>query len=351
MIAGLEGLLEPTRQPGLRELRACVEELFGGPETEGRLLREERLDSSGSVNRVWLEIDGEQRTFVAKRSRPAPAQRNSFVIRRWLPAVGLEWGAPRILATAAERGGRCVWHVYEDLGDRTLATDRDPMAIRSAVALLAEMHTRFVRHPMLVEAREWGGELGSGFYASNVQDAITCLDAIPLSRLDGIADGFALKDRLLARMHSLHDEEPHRTEAIAELGGPNTLLHGDLWLKNAAVVRQDGESVRVGLIDWDHAGLGPVGYDLSTSLCGFPPEQRNDVLGLYEQAIAPAGWQLPSREGLNHLFATFELARLANCVVWSAFEVSEGPHVDWALEDLRMADDWLRSLETVLEAG
>lgn len=348
-VAGIDTMLEGSGQPGLGELRAAVAELLGSHGDRGRLVGEERLDYSGSVNRLRFDVDGEELSLVAKRSRPAPAQRNTFVVRRWLPAVGLESGAPRILTTAAELGGRCVWHVYEDLGERTLETERAMAAVEAAVALLGEIHTSFVCHPMLAEVREWGGELGSGFYASNVRDAITCLDAMPSSRLPANRDGRALRESLLERMHGLAAEQRERTQAIAELGGPDTLLHGDLWLKNASVIRED-DGVRIGLIDWDHAGLGPVGYDLSTFLARFSPDERAGVLERYERALAPAGWQLPTRDDLNYLFATFELARIANCVVWSAFAVIEGPHVDWAFEELEMADRWLASLDSALVA-
>jgi Phosphotransferase enzyme family len=348
VIAGLDDLLAPTRQPGLRELRVSIGELLGGPRAEGRVVGEQRLDRSGSVNRLRFEVDGVLVSVVAKRSRPAPAQRNNFVVRRCLPAVGLDSAAPAILATAAEREGRCVWQIYEDLGDGTLETDRDLAAVRAAVHLLSEIHLRFIRHPLLAEVRDWGGEYGPGFYRSCVQDAIACLEALPQPHLDGVGEGLALRDRLLGRMWALQAQERERTEAIVGHGGPETLLHGDLWLKNVAVAR-GGERLPVGLIDWDHAGVGPLGYDLSTFVNGFSPGERDSVLDLYGEAVDAAGWQLPSREDLNYLFSTFELARLANCVIWPALAAADG--VDGALEELAMADDWLGSLDAALPAS
>jgi Ser/Thr protein kinase RdoA (MazF antagonist) len=210
------------------------------------------------------------------------------------------------------------------------------------------MHTRFVRHPMLVDVRHRGGELGAGFYSANVSDAITCLEAIPLARLEGSGDGVSLRDRLLQRMWALRAEESRRTEAIAELGGPDTLLHGDLWLKNLAVIR-DGGAVWVRLFDWDHAGLGPIGYDLSTFLAKFSPDTRARLLELYGETVH-AVWELPSRDDLNYLFETFELARLACCVLWAAFAVTDQPDASWPMQELEEADAWLASLEAVLQA-
>ena len=44
---------------------------------------------------------------------------------------------------------RAVWHVYEDLGDRTLDTvDPDWDGVDSAIDLIAELHVRFAEHPL-----------------------------------------------------------------------------------------------------------------------------------------------------------------------------------------------------------
>jgi len=345
VIAGLDSLLEMTEQPGLGELRVAVGALLGGPQVEGRVVGEERLNRLGTVNRARFEANGESISVVVKCSSLDLAQRIGFVTCRCLPAAGLESGAAAILATAAERSGRCVWHIHEDLGERTLENDRDPATVRAGVQLLGDLHTRFIGHPMLAQVREWGREFGPGFYSSSVRDAITCLQALSPSDLDRLGDCAALRDRLLERVWTLHAEEPDRTRAIADLGGPETLLHGDLWLKNAAVVRCK-QRVQVRLIDWEHAGIGPLAYDLSTFVNGFSADERDGVLELYEEAIADSGWRLPAREDLNYLFTSLELGRLANCVIWPALAAIDG--VEGSLERLELADEWLESLEAVL---
>jgi thiamine kinase-like enzyme len=347
VISGLDRLLEATRQPGLRELRAAVGELLGEPRVEGRVIGEQRLNDSGSINRVRLELDRARISIVAKRSRPAPARRNRLIARRCLPAVGLERGAPAILATAAERSGRHVWQVYEDLGERTLETDRDAAAIEAAVQLLGRIHSRFIDHPLLAEVRDCGADFGPGFYSSNVRDAIRCLQTLSPPRVNGFGDWSALRERLLERLWALRAQERERGQAIVELGGPETLLHGDMWHKNASVTREHGH-VRVRMIDWDHAGLGPTGYDLSTFLNGFPAEERSRVIGLYGEAVADSGWRLPSGADLAYLCQTFELARIANCVVWAALAATEG--VEGELEELQENEAWLASLDEVLPA-
>src|SRR5262249_39624434 len=39
---------------------------------------------------------------------------------RWLPAIVLDDHGPTLLGVAVERNGACAWHVYDDLGDRSL---------------------------------------------------------------------------------------------------------------------------------------------------------------------------------------------------------------------------------------
>ena len=341
MIVGITDLLEGTSQAGVLELRATLEDLLGGAGSDGRLLYQERVDRS--VYRLHFEVDGKLRAIVVKRTKWARAQRNMLVIRRWLPIIGLERAAPELHATAAERGGRNVWHIYEDLGTRTLESERDCESVRSAVSLLGELHTRAAGHPLLPECRELGGDLGIRFYETSVRGAIECLEAIPPPEHRGSLERAALLDRLLERMEVLLAEQRERATAMEELGGPDTLLHGDLWLGNVILTP---EGVR--LIDWDHVAVGPIAYDLSTFLNRFPVAERDHVLDLYRDAVGHAGWELPAAGELNPLFATCELARCANCVVWPALAAAEGRDVGWAFEDLALVEGWLEALDPVL---
>src|SRR5207249_3386150 len=69
------------------------------------------------VFRLRVRSDGRACSLVLKRFDPWLARRNELVVRRWLPAIGLGDRCPKLLATAADRRGAWVWHVYEDLGD------------------------------------------------------------------------------------------------------------------------------------------------------------------------------------------------------------------------------------------
>lgn len=343
-------VLEDTRQPGLRELRELLRDLLGAPKGNCRLLDEQQLSSRHSrVFRLCFACNGEPRALIVKRLEPAIAQRNWFVTNRWLPAAGLSAGGPILLGTAAERSGQCVWHVYEDHGDGTLdATTPNRPRVRAVVELIAKVHTRFAGHLLLPECRLHGDDFGIYFFTSNVRDALRCVELLrrPAVKLSG--ERRAVRDRLLERLTRLVREEPARAQTLAELGGPDTLLHGDLWTTNT-FVQPDANELRARLIDWDHAGVGPVSYDLSTFLLRFAPEHRGWILDFYRQAVADEGWRLPSVSDLNLLFETAELARCANRVIWPAMAIAQD-QAEWGFDELAEVDEWFEELEPVLPA-
>src|SRR5207248_7245150 len=130
------------------ELRAVLQEVAGGSDATARLSGQQRLKSG--VYRLHFEANGGARSLVLKRLDPCLAQRNQLVATRWLPALGLSDSGPALLGVAAERGGRCVWHVYEDLGEWTLeASDGEPRPVEAAVTLIAQLHTRSAGHALL----------------------------------------------------------------------------------------------------------------------------------------------------------------------------------------------------------
>jgi thiamine kinase-like enzyme len=286
-------------------------------------------------------------SFVLKRYDPWLARRNELVVRHWLPALGLAERCPRLLAAAAERRGSCVWHVYEDLGDGALdPTHPDPRRVEAVVDLIAELHTRAVGHALVPQCRHFCGNLGAPFFMANVQDAIAVLESLAPPRVEPTPEQGELRGRLLGRLYRLRRELPQRVRMLDELGGPDTLLHGDLWTTNALVAdTTDGPTAR--LIDWDHAAVGPVSYDLSTFLYRFPREERPWILEAYRRAVGRAGWQLPAAEGLNALFETAEYARYANRIIWPAVALLE-ERAAWGFEQLAEVERWFDALKLAL---
>lgn len=343
MIDGLEKVLEGSGQPGVAELRGLLEELLNGQAASGRFIEQQTLQPRGQrVCRLRFNINGQTRSVIVKRLKPEIARRNELVAKRWLPAIGLREGGPSVMGSVAEPSGICTWHVYDDLGEHELdPREPDRERVSAAVNLVARMHTRFAGHALLGEVRLLGGDFGIHFHDSNVRDAIYALEAWQAE-----AQHVGLRGRLLERLYTLRDELPERAQALAEWGGPETLLHGDLWAINVFVIPTAG-GFQARLIDWDHAAVGPASYDLSTFLIRFPSEHRPWVLDLYRQAVAAAGWRLPCERDLNLLFETHEYARFANRIIWPAIAlVMDG--AEWGAEALAEIDGWFEEFEPVL---
>lgn len=326
-------------QPGPAELCELLGELMDGGGA-GRAVRLRQLKS-----RVFrLEVEGKaRRSIVLKRLEPAVAERARLVAERWLPALGLGGHCARLLGTAAEPGGRSVWHVYEDLGDETLAARPDPERVAATVDLVAQLHTRAARHPVLPNARQCGGDRGMSYFTANVSDAIAALDALASSGIGTPPEYGDLPARLLGRLRDLRADTTHRADVFRRAAGPDTLLHGDLWTINAFVdATPDGPRAR--LVDWDKAAVGPFSYDLSTLLFRFAPGERPGILDRYRQAVACAGWRLAAPADLALLFDTAERARYANRIIWPALALVQ-ERADWGFPELAEVERWFEALD------
>jgi hypothetical protein len=345
VIDGLHNLLAETKQPGLPELRCYLEKTLAAEGGSGRIIEVTKLLRS-RVFRVKIELNDAERSLVIKRLSPELAYRERRVVERWLPRIEMDGYGPPLLGSAAEASGRCVWHVYEDLGPFTLDKHLDDeSSVLAATQLIADLHRRSAEHSVLAECRVAGGDFGMWFYESSIRDGIRNLAALGSDPRSSEPKQRRLLDKLLERMNRLWEQRTYRAEAMAELGGPETLLHGDLWTTNIFVM--PGEKKVARLIDWDHIGVGQVAYDLSTLLLRFPAERRREVLDAYYAAIAPLGWQLPSTDNFNLLCETAEFARLASATVWSAISAHEDP-TEWAFEELDAIDQWFEALSPIL---
>jgi hypothetical protein len=291
-----------------------------------------------NVHRLCFELPTGRVSVVAKRLSPERARANQLVVERWLPAEGLEWGCPELRGVVREPSGSAVWHIYEDIAGTGLDSGLpDPDRVVPVVELVAELHTRFAGHALLPECREHGGELGMDFFTVEVARAVGLLKSIGSFGPPLRAEESALRDRLLDRVERLHGERDGRALLLETYGGPDTLLHGDLWTTNTLVVeRAEGPEAR--LIDWDHVGVGPVSYDLSSFLYRFSPEHRPWILGRYRQAAGRRGWRLPDDATLNLLFETAEYARCACCLAEMARFALRAEA--WAFEMLAEIETW-----------
>jgi hypothetical protein len=338
----LRSTLEARGEPGVVELVEALRALLGQAALSGRGIDLKPL--KGGVYRLRL-TEGGPRSVILKRSEPAIAHLNRLVAERWLPALGLGNRCARLLATVPDREGRWFWQVHEDLGEETLAQNRDRSRVLAVTELVAELHARGRGHAVLPEVRHHAKDLGLPFFTSNVGDAVRGLE-----ELDGSGpeqtEMRPLRDRLLKRLYPLLADTPRRVRVLQEANLPDTFLHGDLWRDNAfALVSPEGVHVR--LIDWDHVGVGPLTYDLSTFLLRFSPNERPWILARYRQVLSLAGWRLPAERELNVLFETAEYARFANRAAWAAMAwLQDG--ADWVPIELAEIARWFEAWRPVL---
>jgi len=335
----LERSLERWQEPGATELCETVGEFLGAAAGPEEPLQLERLKPA--VYR--LRVDGDRGcALILKRHPPAIAQADRLVVERWLPALDLGDGCPQLLAAVAEREGCWVWHVYEDLGDGNLAAERLPWRLDAAVDFMAQLHVRAAHHPLVPEVRWRARDHGVHFLRSNVQDAVAALEALVMPPRDVPPEFAGARERLLQCLYQLRDDLPQRIRLMEEAGGPDTLLHGDLWPKNV-FVSMTPAGPRARLIDWDHVGAGPASYDVSTFLYQSAPEERPAILRRYRETVERAGWRLPDDATLNALFYTAECARYAHCVVWAAMALLHDG-AEWGIGELMDFEHWFRAL-------
>ena len=357
LIQGLDTVLDGTGNTGLGELRELLVEVLGGPDLPGRLLEQRRL-SRQRVFRLRFELDdgasvSRVRSLIVKRLPVERSLRERLAITSWLPRAGFAGRTATLLGVAAERGAGQVWHVYADLGDCTLRqVASDPVQVRAAVELIAGVHTSFVGHPLLAECRLVGVDLGTGFFAASIADAVLGLDAMSqLASVHGARHD--LVERLLQRLAVLAGERFERTQEVADLGWPETLQHGDLWTTNVLVLRNSA-ALDVRLIDWDHAGVGPALYDLTTFLRQFPANARRAIVDAYRECVARAHWDWPGDAAFNRMAETAEQGRYANSVIWRTMDALRGDPAataDWVFEDLADIEAWFAELTPLLPMG
>ena len=334
------------RLPDGVELTAALETACGAPEGTIRVTSVRQLKTN--VYRVEVSgfPDERAQSFVLKSCNPGLARHNQLIARRWLPLIGLSEGAARLEGSAADRRGERIWLVYEDVGTARLDLcmgDRTRVAV--AIDLVAALHVRSAEHPMLPDCRAHGGDLGEAYLIANVRDAVRALEQLHPPRIALSPVQQRVRDRLLSRMRLLQEELPRRVRMMEQDGGPEVLLHGDLWTTNAFVT-ESPEGWRARLVDWDHAGVGRASYDLSTFLLRFPADERPWILDRYRAAVA-GRWELPGIRDLNPQLETAELARYANRAIWPAVAwLVDG--ADWAFEELAMVAGWFDDWRPVL---
>src|SRR5206468_12751089 len=154
------------------------------------------------------------------------------------------------------------------------------------------------------------------------------------------------RSRALVWLDRLSDPAPVRGLLSEEAGGPETRLHGDLGPKNNFGA-SDGDRPCSRLNDWDHVGVGPASYDVSTLLYQSPLDDRPWMLCRYREALERAGHRLPGDRELNALFHAAETARGVSSIIWPAMALlNDG--AEWGRSGLVDIDDWFENLRPPL---
>jgi hypothetical protein len=163
---------------------------------------------------------------------------------------------PRELATPPDatvvRHNGLAWILMRDIGT-ALHQRWTPAAATTTALRAALLYVPGTLHPDLLDT-PWLEREGYAAYTHHIPAGHDNLDAL--------AHDPQLKALFTPeQVHALHT----CLDAAAELSSraatlPATLVHGDLTPRNAGVDRDNA----LVLIDWEHVGVGPVGFDLGT---------------------------------------------------------------------------------------
>ncbi|MFB9465255.1 phosphotransferase family protein [Streptomyces cinereospinus] len=153
--------------------------------------------------------------------------------------------------TAVVQHDGAVWIVMRDVG-AALRRRWTPPAALAAARHLASLYTLGAA-PGVLETR-WLEHDGGSAYAHHATAGHGNLDGLAGdTRPAGV-----FTSGQVAALHTALDS----ADAVAALARrlPQTLVHGDFHSRNAGMA-EDGTLT---LIDWEHVGAGPIGYDLGT---------------------------------------------------------------------------------------
>ncbi|MEU5155262.1 phosphotransferase [Glycomyces sp. NPDC021274] len=172
------------------------------------------------------------------------------------------------------------WIVMRDLGP-ALANPWTPEATATAAARLALLHTPVAADPALLDL-PFLERTGHHAYAHHVPSGHDNLEALPTD--PRLADLFTPAQ--VRALHRCLDAAEALADRAARL--PPTLVHGDFTPRNTGL---DSTQTLV-LIDWEHAGVGPVGFDLATFVAmhqafgGLGALDERALLKTYSRALA-----------------------------------------------------------------
>jgi hypothetical protein len=240
----------------------------------GAAVRYTRADGPGTCRLVVKEPRGTTRTGLAG------AGRREVGVYRYL-ASEIPVRVPKLVA-ASEAGD---WIVLEELLPVQAAGKWTRADYLKAVAALTDLHDRFWGLSEDLATFPWLSRPLDADFEIHVAAAATSLERIAdHGRLASWPD----------RVHSMAHLILHAEQVVAPLRDePATLLHGDYWSGNIAVL-EDGSQV---VYDWQLAGVGPIPLDLVAFVLksewwfGPLPLERGQIQEEYRRQLAQRSGQ------------------------------------------------------------
>jgi thiamine kinase-like enzyme len=228
-IEDIQPLTLPYRQPAIGALR-------------GLLVTYSGEDLQGDIDLVLKEPSGTTRTGLAGVGR-----REVGFYRRLASQVPIQ--TPDLIA-ASPLGD---WLLMERLHPLRGAEKWGSSSYLQAVDQLADLHNRFWNLAEDLEAFPWLGDpLASDFEVHQAAADKALERILEAAELEPMA-GFPGRRWVLERLVS---DTPRITEPLRHQ--PATLLHGDYWPGNMALISDD----QLAVYDWQLAGIGPGILDL-----------------------------------------------------------------------------------------
>ncbi len=257
-VQGVKPLAMPSRRPAIGILRAMEVEYVLGDETQTcRLVVKEPL--------------GTTRTGLAGAGR-----REVGVYKSLADHLPIE--VPRLIAASP---------VGDWLLMQTFESEREPEAwcnadYRRAIEALVELHDRFWGLGSDFDAFPWLGRPLSADFEVHVAAADKAIDRALHQSEPGLLVGVQERMQLLRALTKNADRvvSPLRQE-------PSTLLHGDYWPGNIAVLEGDRQIV----YDWQLASVGAGIMDLlsfvNKSVWWFDPlpTDQEEIINWYRQGM------------------------------------------------------------------
>lgn len=243
--------------------------------------------ASGPQIQVFLKDYGRRR--LPKVDSSDRSQREIAVYRDLLRDAGLD--------TATYHGA--VW----DASQRWLLLGfvEDARELRScgldawvdAAAWLGRLQGWFAGDDRLLETAAFLPPHDADFFrhqATSASNAVERIDGALAARLSGVLADYERLVEVLARQ-------------------PRTLVHGSFRPQNILVADRDG-SRRICVVDWEHAALGSVLYDLAFISQGFRAAELDALVGAWRREAEARGVPLPDEARLPYLLDCFRLAKV-----------------------------------------